>query len=688
MPWTCGLCLNRGSTSRAGERGRGCVLPGGAGGCHRTHPWTGSCVPETGTSFWRLPRRWRRCRSREVLRSLNPSANSAECSLPPQRARHRHHRTSCCRGAEPLTSSRVGTSGASLQPPWGPVTHTGSPANLGAAAGPGMDMVASDWGDGHGRWEHGLPTGLQGQSGGDLRCLSGQHSCAHRTQCTVLGCTGLYWAILGRAEPCRTPPVQGGCCRPRRREGAVVLISRNEQLRCGQIQPKHARLHQSSSAANKDEEQPAWAPLSCLWAAAAPGASVSPLPCQPSCGAAGPWAVGRREPRGAGMWSLCVGGVVLQQKPPVGGLVANRAGCHGCTGRVAMPGRRQGLWGGRWVRAGAARAWAELAEPVRGPSSSHSTHHKLLPLAELPEAGTAHPMPPAQPLALAASPGSTSPLCHVRVSQLLSAQAHRQPKGQQQSAQAPALGGAQCAAGGTGGVAVAAQGGWDGLGVGRHTPHPSGRMLGKGRGRAEARPSPGLGSDTELSAGRCPLGLWCPASVPTTSHTGELRCSHTFAVRVAPLHTHTRVLGHELAPARIRDGVDANPHSTGASSPASLHCQHAIASSPAAVPALCLDSGFHGAGWGPGGLQPVALVPSPATLAQGTGQRLRPGVGASCRQESPVPVGGRWSSLGHSCAEGRKARSRVAQARAGGAALAPVLFTLEREDRRCLGGHT
>lgn len=174
--------------------------------------------------------------------------------------------------------------------------------------------------------------------------------------------------------------------------------------------------------------------------------------------------------------------------------------------------------------------------------------------------------------------------------------------------------------------------------------------------------------------------------MPTTSHTGELRCSHTFAVRVAPLHTHTRVLGHELAPARIRDGVDANPHSTGASSPASLHCQHGIASSPAAVPALCLDSGFHGAGWGPGGLQPVALVPSPATLAQGTGQRLRPGVGASCRQESPVPVGGRWSSLGHGCAEGRKARSRVAQARAGGAALAPVLFTLEREDRRCLGG--
>lgn len=113
------------------------------------------------------------------------------------------------------------------------------------------------------------------------------------------------------------------------------------------------------------------------------------------------------------MWSICVGGVVLQQKPPVGGLVANRAGCHGCTGRVAMPGRRQGLWGGRWVRAGAARAWAELAEPVRGPSSSHSAHHKLLPLAELPEAGTAHPMPPAQPLALAASPGSTSPLCRV-----------------------------------------------------------------------------------------------------------------------------------------------------------------------------------------------------------------------------------------------------------------------------------
>lgn len=125
----------------------------------------------------------------------------------------------------------------------------------------------------------------------------------------------------------------------------------------------------------------------------------------------------------------------------MGGLVANRAGCHGCTSKVGMPGRRQGLWGGRWVRAGAARAWAELAEPVRGPSSSHSTHHKLLPLAELPEAGTAHPMPPAQPLALAASPGSTSPLCRVRVSQLLSAQAHRHPKGQQQSAQAPALGG-------------------------------------------------------------------------------------------------------------------------------------------------------------------------------------------------------------------------------------------------------
>lgn len=218
-------------------------------------------------------------------------------------------------------------------------------------------------------------------------------------------------------------------------------------------------------------------------------------------------------------------------------------------------------------------------------------------------------------------------------------------------------------------------------------PIPRGGCWGRAEAEQERGRHRGWGQTLSSALGGARWGSGAQHRCPQP-HTQVSSGAHTHLPCVWLHYTLTRVCLDTSWPQPGSEMVLMPTHTTGASSPGSLHCQHAIASGPAAVPALCLDSGFHGAGWGPGGLQPVVLVPSPATLAQGTGQRLRPGVGASCRQESPVPVGGRWSSLGHGCAEGRKARRRVAEARAGGAALAPVLFTLEREDRRCLGGHT
>lgn len=226
------------------------------------------------------------------------------------------------------------------------------------------------------------------------------------------------------------------------------------------------RLNQSISGTCKDTERPAWAPLPCPWAAAVwagggcwlPGASVTPRLRRRLSQRGGSAVCCGEGESPEGQTSGC-GRSVLQEwsysgTPPVGGSVgmADRAGGHRGHGQ-SQPCRR-GLREGRCARTGAAGTWVEPSEccdgnAVTGPSGCCSPHCKQCCRPPGHTARRLQRIPPAARHHRAARPPCAVSVCPRH-------QQSRCVDTPMSSSTVGGLQGAPSAAGGTGGMAVAA----------------------------------------------------------------------------------------------------------------------------------------------------------------------------------------------------------------------------------------
>lgn len=297
-----------------------------------------------------------------------------------------------------------------------------------------------------------------------------------------------------------------------------------------------------------------------------------------------------------------------------------------------------------------------LRGAITGPGSC-----RLSPLpTALPPTGTRRPTLPC----CLASPGCTSSLLRVRLSQLPAMWGHRHPKVQPHTLGAP-----ECRWWHR----------WDGsedsparaqvtaVAVPLARTEEGARQCGSAARRRLGQSLPGLRPDAELSARRCLPGLCRPIPAPTHAvaqvkagaHAPSAPRAHIGRAR-GSVRTHacarTPAGPSPAAEQRAHADTDADLCGTKAASPAILHPHCAIASSAAGVLTLCP---LPRAGWGGSG--PRDLTGTQQHHTQALGKGFTWDAGPNSRRESPVPAGGSQSSPG---TPPRRARERQEQ-RAG-----------------------